>query len=109
MCCGELESPAPGRIFAQFAKNLADGDSRGDFSLAEFEAAYQRLLSRGLLTAISAEDLTQNSTWPAGRINYHLGDIVLSEAGYLLHTEVIKEIFAGRLSPKRFSGITRQR
>jgi len=109
MCCGELEGPAPGRVFAQFAKNLADGDRRGDFSLAEFEAAYQRLLSRGLLTAISSEDLAQNSTWPTGRNNYHVGDIVLSEAGYLLHTEVVREIFGSRFSPKRFSGIARQR
>lgn len=94
--------------FAQFAKKLADGDSRGEFPLVEFETAVRRLLSRGLLGEISAADLALNDVWPAGRINYHVGDIVLSEDGYALQTEVIREIFGGRIPPKKFTGIPRR-
>jgi hypothetical protein len=106
--CGEIEAPAPGRQFAQFAKNLADGDPRGGFPLVEYEAAFRRLLARGLLVEISAADLALNDVWPAGRINYHVGDVVLSEAGYALHTEIILELFDGRIPPKNFTGVPRR-
>jgi hypothetical protein len=108
MCCAGVEGPAPADLFAQFAKNLADGDPRGEFSLEEFETAYRRLLSRGLLTAITSEDLARNEDWQAGRQNYHLGDVVFSEEGYRLHTEAIQDIFEGRIPPDRFTGIRRK-
>lgn len=106
MCCAQVESPAPKDVFCRFAKALADGDSRGQFTMAELEAGFARLLSRRLLVVISADDL-QRFDDPALKVKYHIDDVDFSQEGHEIHRAVLEDIYARPVRKTPFRGVKR--
>ena len=107
LCTAYGESPAPRKVFAAFSKEGVEGDPRGDFPLAEYEAALARLLARGLLVTIEPADLPRGEVRIGPGPRYELDDVCFSEQGYRVYAELIREIF-GRAIKNPFSGPKRR-
>ena len=86
--------------FVEHAVAASRGDRRGEPSLAELTAALDRLLSRGLLTCLTAADVEEEarrraaSTIPeVDDIGYEAGMVDFTPEGYAVHREVIRAIY----------------
>ena len=86
--------------FVEHAFAASRGDRRGEPSLAELTAALDRLLSRGLLTCLTAADVEEEarrraaSTIPeVDDIGYEAGMVDFTPEGYAVHREVIRAIY----------------
>ena len=90
----------PPNAFVEHAFAASRGDRRGEPSLAELTAALDRLLSRGLLTCLTAADVEEEarrraaSTIPeVDDIGYEAGMVDFTPRGYAVHREVIRAIY----------------
>jgi hypothetical protein len=106
MCCAQVESPTPKDVFCRFAKTLAEGDSRGQFTAEELEAGLGRLVARRLLVVISAEDLRRLED-PGLRLKYHIDDVDFSQEGHEIHRAVLEDIYARPVRKTPFRGVKR--
>jgi len=106
-----LESPAPPRLFASFTKSLADGDSRGEFTLPQYEEGLERLIQKGLLcivtpAVIDAESARNKQAGiPEVRYrNYFQEDNVdFTQKGYDLNADVLREIWGEKHLQKEWA------
>jgi hypothetical protein len=106
MCCAQVESPTPKDVFCRFAMTLAQNDSRGQFTVEEFDAAFARLVARRLLVVITTDDL-QHLEDPSVRLKYHLDDVDFSQEGHEIHRIVLEEIYARPVRKTPFRGVKR--
>jgi hypothetical protein len=106
MCCAQVESPTPKDVFCRFAKTLAEGDGRGQFTIEAFEAAFARLLARRLLVVISTQDLAGLED-PSLKVKYHLDDVDFSQEGHEIHRAVLEDIYARPVRKTPFRGVKR--
>ena len=106
MCCAQIESPAPKDVFCRFAMTLAKDDSRGQFTVEEFEAALARLVARRLLVVITTDDL-QRLEDQSVRFKYHIDDVDFSQEGHEIHRAVLEEIYARPVKKTPFRGVKR--
>ena len=108
MCCAQVESPTPKDVFCRFAKTLAERDSRGQFTLEDFQAGFARLLARQLLVVVTSDDL-RNLEDPALRLKYHLDDVDFSQEGHEIHRAVLEDNYSRRVRKTPFRGVSRPR
>jgi hypothetical protein len=106
-----LESPAPRAMFAQFSKNLCDGDPRGRFTLEQYEEGLGRLLQRRLLAVVSPSTIEMDSVRnrQAGipelrRKTYRGEDVDFSQEGFDLNENVLREIHGAGILKRTWAG-----
>jgi hypothetical protein len=96
----------PPAALAHRARALSDGDPRGAFEAATYEAALASCLQRGLLVVLGSGHFDEGGrrihlrecdlAREEGFDDYSVGQVDFTRAGYELHRAVLREVFGPR-------------
>ena len=100
MCTAGYRVTLPREAFIGYTRGLSEGGPDGDASLEELTRALDDLLTRGLMTILSAADIAteslraQRSTVPElFDTDYVAGHVDFTHEGYRIHRDVVSRIF----------------
>ncbi|MDB4932589.1 MAG: hypothetical protein JWM10_5073 [Myxococcaceae bacterium] len=103
LCAAGYRVNLPPAALARHAQELAEGDPRGAFTAAEYEAALGDCLARGLLRVLDDRDFDERGRRTHGLDSalgseesfddYAPGQVDFTPEGHALHLATLREIF----------------